>query len=55
MLLNIATACLVIGVVLLGIRLLLRVGVRLAKVLVVVGIVMLVAATLLGMIAPLTA
>ena len=55
MLLNIATACLVIGVVLLGIRLLLRVGVRLAKVLVVVGIVMLVAATLLGMIGPLTA
>ncbi len=55
MLLNIATACLVIGVVLLGIRLLFRVGVRLAKVLVVVGIVMLVAATLLGMIGPLTA
>jgi hypothetical protein len=55
MLLNIATACLVIGVVLLGIRLLLRVGVRLAKVLVVVGIVMLVVATLLGMIGPLTA
>lgn len=55
MLLNIATACLVVGVVLLGIRLLFRVGVRLAKVLVVVGIVMLVVATLLGMIGPLTA
>lgn len=54
MLVNIATACLILGVVVLGIRLLFRTGVRVARLLVVVGVVLLVAATVMGMIDPLT-
>lgn len=54
MLINIAAACLVLGIVLIAVRLLFRVGVRLAKLLVIVGIVLLVVATFLGLIGPFT-
>lgn len=54
MLINIATACLILGVVVLAIRILFRTSVKVAKALVVVGVVLLVAATLMGMIDPLT-
>ncbi len=53
-LINIATGLLVLGIILILLRFVLRVGVRAAKVLLTIGVVLLVVALLLGMIGPLT-
>ena len=54
MLLNVAIGLLVAGVVLLVLRLLLRTALGLGKFLVVVGVLLLIAAAVLGIISPFT-